>query len=106
MSTQAWIFLVGLRVLDLGALLAWLVWFFRIREEPDDGEEGNGGGGGGPEIGPPHPTGGPENGVPLPDAGPWPVRLRDHAGRRPLREPWRGPAPHRIAPSHRRTVHR
>jgi hypothetical protein len=94
-STQAWIFLVGLRALDLGALLAWLVWFFRLREEPDDGDDG-GGGGGGPELGPSLPSGGPRDGVPLPDAAPWPVRLRDHASRRRPRtpRPHRHPVPH------------
>jgi hypothetical protein len=102
-STQAWIFLVGLRVLDLGALVAWLVWFFRMREEPDDGDDG-GGGGGGPDLGPAQPSGGPNDGVPLSDAAPWPVRLRDHTDRRPVQAPWRAPAPHRVVPAHRRTV--
>jgi hypothetical protein len=81
-STQAWIFLVGLRVLDLGALVVWLVWFFKLRDEPDDGEDE---GGGGPPVEPPTPSCGPHDGVPLPDAGPWPVRLRDHASRAPAR---------------------
>ena len=35
MSTQGWIFMVGLRVFDLGALVAWLVWFYRLRDDDD-----------------------------------------------------------------------
>jgi hypothetical protein len=103
-STQAWIFLVGLRVLDLAALAAWLVWFFTLRNEPEDGED-DGGGGGGPGTDPPEPSGAPRGGIPLPDAGPWPVRLRDHTSRRPRRAPIRAPSRHR-APAHRRPVHR
>jgi hypothetical protein len=102
-STQAWIFLVGLRVLDLGALLVWLVWFFKLRDEPDDGEDD--GGGGGPPVQPTTPPRGPHDGVPLPDAGPWPVRLRDHTARRPgparRRAPVRHGAPARGCPAKR-----
>jgi hypothetical protein len=96
-STQAWIFLVGLRVLDLGALLGWLVWFVKLRHEPDDGEDPGSGGGGGPTARPPDRPVGPFDGVPLPDAGPWPVRLRDHGTpRRAASRPLRGvPARHR-----------
>jgi hypothetical protein len=101
-STQAWIFLVGLRVLDLGALLAWLVWFFKLRDEPDEGHDDDDGGG--PGTRPPEPSGSPRGGIPLPDADPWPVRLRDHASRRP-RKPMRAPGRHPV-PAHRRPVHR
>ena len=36
--------MVGLRVFDIGALVVWLVWFFKLRDDEDD--EGGGGGGG------------------------------------------------------------
>ena len=28
--------MVGLRVFDVGALVVWLVWFFRLRDDDDD----------------------------------------------------------------------
>jgi len=31
--------MVGLRVFDVGALVVWLVWFFRLRDDDDDGED-------------------------------------------------------------------
>ena len=34
-STEGWIFMVGFRVFDVGLLVLWLVWFFRLR---DDGQ--------------------------------------------------------------------
>ena len=37
--------MVGLRVFDIGALIVWLVWFFKLRDDEDD----EGGGGGGPD---------------------------------------------------------
>ena len=42
--------MVGLRVFDIGALVVWLVWFFKLRDDEDD--EG-GGGPGGPGRGDP-----------------------------------------------------
>ena len=41
--------MVGFRVFDVGLLVAWLVWFYRLREDggSDPPEEGGGGGGGG-----------------------------------------------------------
>ena len=72
--------MVGLRVFDIGALVVWLVWFFRQRDDEDD--EGGGGGPGGPGRG-----GDPEGGPPLPDADPWPERRRDHLGDRPFGDP-------------------
>jgi hypothetical protein len=68
-TLEGWIFMVGLRVFDIGALLVWLVWFFRLREDDDDG--------GSPE---PEPTPSGPGGLllPLPDAEPWPSRRRDH----------------------------
>ena len=50
--------MVGLRVFDIGALIVWLVWFFKLRDDEDD--DGGGGGGRGPDRGP--------DGAPLPDA--------------------------------------
>ena len=77
--------MVGLRVFDVGGLIVWLVWFFRLREEdddldgPDDRRD--------PVRGAPGPT------PPLPDAEPWPHRRRDHAGDREPAEPGRRRAP-------------
>ena len=28
--------MVGLRVFDIGALIVWLIWFFRLRDDDDD----------------------------------------------------------------------
>jgi hypothetical protein len=99
--------MVGLRVLDLGLLAAWLVWFFRMRDDDSD-DEGPGGGGPGPE---PSDDSGPRGpGVRLPQSG---RRARDHAARpawRPSRRPARripGPLPARVrrprapVPAHR-----
>src|SRR4051795_5395 len=44
MTTEGWIFMVGFRVFDIGLLILWLVWFFRLRDD-DDGDDGPGGGG-------------------------------------------------------------
>jgi hypothetical protein len=84
-TLTGWIFMVGLRVFDIGALVLWLVWFFRLGDDEDDD---GGGGPGGPGRG-----GDPDGGPPLPDADPWPERRRDHLGDRPSATP----------PSHRRT---
>ena len=81
MSTEAWIFMVGLRVFDVGALIVWLVWFFRLRDEDDD--EDGGDGPGNDRIPPQEPSGPGGDGIPLPDADPWPHRRRDHEGDRP-----------------------
>ena len=35
MSTEGWIFMIGFRVLDVGLLVVWLVWFFRLRDDDD-----------------------------------------------------------------------
>jgi hypothetical protein len=81
MTLEGWIFMVGLRVFDVGALILWLVWFFRLRDDDDDGDDdGRGDGGtGGPDPASPGPGG---LRFPLPDADPWPVRRRDHDGDR------------------------
>ena len=80
MTTEGWIFMVGFRVFDVGLLIVWLVWFFKMRDDGEDppGEEG-GGGGEGPGRGPR--DDGPGGGLgrlPTGRARPW-RRLRDHA---------------------------
>ena len=70
--------MIGLRVFDVGALIVWLVWFFRLRDDDDDSDDGRGGGGQAPE--PPKPRGPGGLKLPLPDASPWPARRRDHGG--------------------------
>ena len=32
MTTEGWIFMVGFRVFDVGLLVVWLIWFFRLRD--------------------------------------------------------------------------
>jgi hypothetical protein len=71
--------MVGLRVFDIGALIVWLVWFFRLRDD-DDGDDDFGRGDGGAPEPEPEPTGPGGLRLPLPDAQPWPVRRRDHGG--------------------------
>jgi hypothetical protein len=103
-SAQGWIFLVGLRVFDLGGMLIWLVWFFRHNGGTDDREDDGGGGGGGSLPPDPPKPGGPGLDLPIADAGPWPTRLRDHgSARRPAPSPRVSPPawPHR-APRPRR----
>ncbi|HKP92188.1 MAG TPA: hypothetical protein VJT75_19620, partial [Thermoleophilaceae bacterium] len=58
MSAEGWIFMVGFRVFDVGLLIVWLVWFFRLRDD-DDSSEDDGPGGGGPQ---PTPGDGPGGG--------------------------------------------
>jgi hypothetical protein len=78
-TLEGWIFMIGLRVFDVGALIVWLIWFFRLRDDDsDDGDDFRGGPG---EPDEPDPRGSPPGlRVPLPDAKPWPVRRRDHRG--------------------------
>ena len=83
--------MVGFRVFDVGLLIVWLVWFFRLRDD-DDPSEDDGPGGGGPG---PSPSDGPGGGglrLPLGPARPARTRLRDHGrpGGTPRR---RGPEP-------------
>jgi hypothetical protein len=79
--------MVGFRVFDVGLLIVWLVWFFRLRDDQDDlPEEGGGdGGGGSPKPKPPRSGPGP-GGLKLP-LGRWPngSHLRD--GHEPSRTP-------------------
>jgi hypothetical protein len=80
-TLEGWIFMVGLRVFDIGALIVWLVWFFKLRDsDDDDGDDHRGDGGSKPEPKPDRGPGGLP--APLPDAGPWPSRRRDHEGDR------------------------
>src|ERR1700712_3483994 len=112
MTTEGWIFMVGFRIFDVGLLIVWLVWFFRLRDDDDQSDDdGPGGGGRGPD-----PRNGPDGGGlgrPLGglQQGSW--RARGHRmPRQPTRhrgaEPLRGPAPSRIrrprppVPAHRR----
>jgi len=95
-TLEGWIFMVGLRVFDVGALIVWLVWFYRRRDADDDawGQDD----GPGPEPAAPEPPGPKPGGLelPLPDAAPWPTRRRDHTGDLPTRTP---PARRRTAPT-------
>jgi hypothetical protein len=93
MTTEGWIFMVGFRVFDVGLLIVWLVWFFRLRDDGEDppGDEGGGGGEG--------PRRGPENDGPGGGLAKLPLgrmrpgrRIRDHS---PIPRPGRrrGPEP-------------
>ena len=78
--------MVGLRVLDVGLLVLWLVWFYRVRE--DDGEqpeEGGGGDGGSPR--PKAPRSGPGGGGLTLPLGPWAAGTGMRDGHRPTRTP-------------------
>jgi len=112
MTTEGWIFMVGFRVFDVGLLIVWLIWFFRLRNDDDDSRGDDGGGGEGP--GPPGGRDGPGGGgIKLP-LGSWQLgrgRVRDHSRppgteRRRDHEP-RVPAPARVrrpsspVPTHR-----
>src|SRR5437588_13007623 len=89
--------MVGFRVFDVGLLIVWLVWFFRLRDD-DDSTEDEGPGGGGPG---PRPERGPGPGglrLPLGRARQAASRLRDHvqpgdAPRRRGAEPAPGTVP-------------
>jgi hypothetical protein len=91
-TLEGWIFMVGLRVFDVGALVVWLVWFFRLRDDDDDGDDFRRGEGDGPEP-EPEPSGPGGLRLPLPEADPWPTRLRDHADSLPRRGTVRRGAP-------------
>jgi hypothetical protein len=92
--------MVGLRVFDVGLLIVWLVWFFRLRDDGDSSDE-DGGGGGGPKPEPEDAGGGGGLGLPLDDIRPARRRVRDgHGPARPQRrrggEPLRRPMPVRV----------
>jgi hypothetical protein len=78
-TLEGWIFMIGLRVFDVGALVVWLVWFFRLRDDDDDSDDFRGGDGNAPQPDrPKRPSGGLE--LPLGDSRPWFARRRDHCG--------------------------
>ena len=112
MTTEGWIFMVGFRIFDVGLLIVWLVWFFRLRDD-DDQSDDDGPGGGGHDPRPDRGPGGGGLGKPLGklDQGRW--RARDHRpkwtpGPRRGRESLPSPSPSRVrrprtpAPAHRR----
>jgi hypothetical protein len=93
MTTEGWIFMVGFRVFDVGLLVAWLIWFFRLRDDGDEppGDDGGGGEGPGPRPSRDGPGG---DGIRFP-LGRWPLgrgRDRDHS-RSPLPGRRRGSEP-------------
>jgi len=105
-TLEGWIFMVGLRVFDVGALIVWLVWFFKLRDDEDDDSNGDDDDFRGDDDReprePPPPGGPPDLELPKPDADPWPHRRRDHQGdRRPASAPARPPALPRRAPARR-----
>ena len=91
--------MVGFRVFDVGLLIVWLVWFFRLRDDEDDAaEEGGGdGGGGSPKPKPPRSGPGP-GGLRLP-LGRWPNGGHLRGGRSPARTPLQAPPGARVAGS-------
>jgi hypothetical protein len=102
-TTEGWIFMVGFRVFDVGLLIVWLVWFFRLRDDGDDshGDDGGGGEGPGPRPGKDGPGG---DGIRLP-GGRWGLgRTRDRSHRTPegprrrrgAEPPTRTPLPSRV----------
>ena len=112
MTTEGWIFTVGFRVFDVGLLVLWLVWFFRLRDDDDDADDGDGPGGG-PERDPGDPSGGGGLLKPLGRMRQGKARLRDHEPRRhpprrrgadrlPLPQPARVRQPSSPVPLHRR----
>jgi len=85
--------MVGFRVFDVGLLVVWLIWFFRLRDDGEEEPPDEGGGGGGGSRGPERPAGGPGGGgLPLsPGRVPTGGRARD--GHRSPRVPDRRPSP-------------
>ena len=75
-TLTGWIFMVGLRVFDIGALVVWLVWFFKLRDDEDD----EGGGGAPAALAARDPT------AALPSPTPAPGRGAGGPSRRPLPE--------------------
>jgi hypothetical protein len=98
--------MVGLRVFDVGALVVWLVWFFRLRDDDDDdGDDFRRGKGDGRE--PEEPCGPGGLRLPLPESQPWHARRRDHGGdRRGAPLTTRRSTPHRPVRTPGRTPHR
>ena len=83
--------MVGFRIFDVGLLIVWLVWFFRLRDDDDQSDDdGPGGGGQDPRPGKDPDGGGLGKRLGGLDQGRW--RSRDH-GRSRHRIPRRGPEP-------------
>ena len=101
MTTEGWIFMVGLRVVDIGALVFWLIWFFRHCDDGDGNDGDDFRRDDDQRDQPPAPAGGgPAVDLPLPDAEPWPRRRRDHEGdRAPATSPARRAPARRPAPA-------
>ena len=105
---EGWIYMVGFRVFDVGLLVLWLVWFFRLRDDsdPPDDERGDDHGGG-PPLDPPDPSGGGPLRLLFPGALRSGRRLRDHAEREHrIRKRGADPKPERSPDRIRRTPHR
>ena len=84
--------MIGLRVFDVGALIVWLIWFFRLRDDDDDSDDFRGGDGNAPEPDEPKgPSGGLD--LPLADSRPWPFPSSLMLG---FTAPWRAGEPRRI----------
>ena len=102
MSAEGWIFVVGFRIFDVGLLVIWLVWFYRLRDDDAGPNDEGGDDGGGPPVHPPEPSGGGGLGLLLPGTMRAGRRLRDHShppkpGRgRSRGEPLRRPQPARV----------
>ncbi|MEA2349225.1 MAG: hypothetical protein QOG86_166 [Thermoleophilaceae bacterium] len=105
--------MVGFRVFDVGLLIVWLVWFFRLRDDDDSSEDEGPGGGGGPPLSPDRGPGGGGMRLPLGRARQAGLRMRDHPrpGTTPRRRgaetlprtvPARVRQPHTPVPAHRR----
>src|SRR5919206_1438151 len=93
MTTEGWIFMVGFRVFDVGLLIVWLIWFFRLRDDGDDSHGDDGGGGEGPDPRPGRDgPGGDGIRLPLGRWRPSDRRPRDHSPG-PGRRRQRGPGP-------------
>ena len=104
--------MVGFRIFDVGLLIVWLVWFFRLRDDDDQSDDdGPGGGGHDPRPGKGPGGGGLGRRLGRLDQGRW--RARDnhrprHRAPRRGSEPIPAPSPSRVrrpstpAPAHRR----
>jgi hypothetical protein len=96
MSTEGWIFMVGFRVFDVGLLVAWLFWFFRLRDDEGGEPPDEGGGGGGSDNRGRGPRRGPGGGGLALPVGRWPQGWRRRDGHAPsFRRPSR---PGRLVP--------
>jgi len=105
--------MVGFRVFDVGLLMVWLVWFFRLRTDDEDPPDDDGGGEGPRPQRPGDGPGGDGLRLPLGRARQGDRRVRDHRPQdpRPRRrggDPIPRPLPARVrqpgspVPAHRR----